>query len=201
MKALKWTNRIVTTVLYLLLTLLLVFLLISKITGSPTIFGYEFKTVLSGSMEPTFKTGSIIAIKPVKQAPGKLKKGQIISFKEAANDEAVITHRIYKVTADHGATAYETKGDNNDGKDPGVVTADRVAGVYSGLTIPYIGYLFHFITTKWGSVIFLIVPGLLLIIGSFITIWREVMKLDKNRSQPQKNPTDREPPAITKLTD
>lgn len=32
--------------------------------GEPQVFGYQLKTVLSGSMEPEIKTGSIIAVKP-----------------------------------------------------------------------------------------------------------------------------------------
>lgn len=43
--------------------------------------GYQFKSVLSGSMEPTFLTGSIIAIEPTKDG-SKYQKGDVITFKE-----------------------------------------------------------------------------------------------------------------------
>ena len=43
--------------------------------------GYQFKSVLSGSMEPTFLTGSIIAIEPNKDG-SKYQKGDVITFKE-----------------------------------------------------------------------------------------------------------------------
>ena len=43
----------------------MVFIVISSKTseGAPQILGYQLKTVLSGSMEPGIKTGSIIAVK------------------------------------------------------------------------------------------------------------------------------------------
>ena len=52
----------VLTVL-VILTLAVVVIAVKASGGEPTILGYQFKTVLSGSMEPTFQTGSIITIK------------------------------------------------------------------------------------------------------------------------------------------
>ena len=42
--------------------------------------GYQFKSVLSGSMEPTFLTGSIIAIEPTKDG-SKYQKVMLLPLK------------------------------------------------------------------------------------------------------------------------
>ena len=65
-KALKIFSNLITAVLFINLILMAFLVVSSKASGGePQAFGYQLKTVLSGSMEPTFKTGSIIAVKPV----------------------------------------------------------------------------------------------------------------------------------------
>lgn len=63
-------KRIVSNTISIILLITLVFtafvVVSSKASnGEPKVFGHQLKTVLSGSMEPTFKTGSIIAVKPI----------------------------------------------------------------------------------------------------------------------------------------
>lgn len=61
---LKWMNRIVSTILLVLLIGVAGLVVSTKLAGGePQIFGYQIKTVLSGSMEPYIQTGSLIAVK------------------------------------------------------------------------------------------------------------------------------------------
>jgi signal peptidase len=65
---LKWTNRLVTGVLIILLIGVAALVIPAKISGEqPEIFGYQLKSVLSGSMEPGIQTGSVIAIKSLEE--------------------------------------------------------------------------------------------------------------------------------------
>src|SRR5690625_1226001 len=65
-KVWKWMNRIITSVLMVLLVGVAAIVLSTKLaSGDPKVFGHQMKTVLSGSMEPGIQTGSIIAVKPV----------------------------------------------------------------------------------------------------------------------------------------
>src|SRR5690625_1700966 len=90
----KWMNRIITSVLMVLLVGVAVIVLSTKLSGSePQVFGHQMKTVLSGSMEPGIQTGSIIAVKPLNDE-NNLKKNDVITFKEDAN--TLITHRIIR---------------------------------------------------------------------------------------------------------
>lgn len=160
--------------------LVLAFIVISSKAsgGEPQAFGYQLKSVLSGSMEPTFQTGSIIAVKPVKdQEQTRLKKGDIITFQ--TEEEKLITHRIVKVSKTGGHVMYETKGDNNNAVDLEPVMAANVVAKYEGFTIPYIGYFTHFASTPKGAAILMISPGVLLLIYAGYMIVAALREIDK----------------------
>ena len=129
--------------------------------GEPQAFGYQLKTVLSGSMEPTFKTGSVIAVKPLNTEERKtLKEDDVITFQES--EDILVTHRIIGVTTSGEHVMYETKGDNNNAADMEPVLAENVVAQYAEFTIPYLGYFIDFAQSKEGGAILLIGPGLLL---------------------------------------
>jgi signal peptidase len=145
--------------------------------GETQLFGYQLKTVLSGSMEPTFLTGSIIGVKPLNsEARSKLKKDDIITFK--TNEGILVTHRIIGVTESGPNVLYETKGDNNNASDKDPVISDNVVAIYSGFTMPYIGYFINFAQSKEGSALLLIGPGILLLGYAAFIIYRGLKELD-----------------------
>ena len=170
-------NRVVTTVLAILIIFMLFFVISSKVSGGePSIFGYQLKTVLSGSMEPTFKTGSVIAVTPLKD-PAQLKKGDIITFKES--EDMTITHRINNVVGSGKDLKFVTKGDNNNAPDENAVLPQNIEAVYTGFTIPYLGYVVNFAHTKTGFSTILFSGGFLLMLYSVITIWKAFKELTK----------------------
>lgn len=172
----KWVSRITTTLLAVLLIIMIVAVISSKATGGePNFFGYQLKTVLSGSMEPTFQTGSIIAVNPNKDMT-QLQEGDVIVFMN--EEKLLITHRIIEVITNNSGVMYRTMGDNNDGPDAGVVIPENITAVYTGFTIPYAGYVFSFATSKMGTVLLLIIPGFLLLSYSVISTWRAIAQLD-----------------------
>ena len=101
----------------------------------PSVFGYKPLVVLTGSMEPTFKTGSIIYYKHVNQ--NELKEGDIITFKMG---DYIVSHRINKI--DNGL--YETKGDANNTVDANKITYNDIVGKDLNINIPYLGYYVKF---------------------------------------------------------
>ncbi|WP_066315654.1 signal peptidase I SipW [Bacillus sp. FJAT-29814] len=180
----KSASRISSIVIYGFLICVIFMIVSSKIAGgTPKIFGYEVLTVLSGSMEPGIKTGSIIAVKPVND-PTKLQKGDVITFKAADNPNILITHRITEVQKVDSTVQYVTKGDNNDAKDPSPVTTDRVVAEYKGFTIPYVGQFMAFLQSKAGAIYLLIVPGVLMILWSIFSIWRAISQIESSKETP-----------------
>ncbi|WP_404452069.1 signal peptidase I [Virgibacillus necropolis] len=184
----KWLSSAVTTLLFIILIFMVFVVISSKISGGePSIFGYQFKTVLSGSMEPTFQTGSIIAVKSVKNA-SKLKKGDVITYK--IDKTTTVTHRIYEVKGADSQTKYITKGDNNDSHDSEPVLPGNVEAVYTGFTVPFIGYFMHYAQSQEGTALLIVLPGILLIIYSVITIWKAFKEIDGRKKKEEASSTD-----------
>ncbi|MEN2768718.1 signal peptidase I SipW [Ornithinibacillus xuwenensis] len=186
-RVMKWLNSIVTTVLFLLLITVATMVITTKISGGdPEVFGYQLKTVLSGSMEPGIKTGSIIAVKPGGDMT-RFGKGDVITFKE--EDDKLITHRITEVINNGKETMYRTKGDNNNAEDLNPVLSDNVVAEYTGFTIPFVGYFVNFAQSQNGAFL-LLIPGIIVLIYSGITIWKTVMALDSSNKKESKESQD-----------
>ncbi|WP_026569312.1 MULTISPECIES: signal peptidase I SipW [Sediminibacillus] len=172
----RWLSRLVTFTLFATLLFMVFVVISSKASGGePQVMGYQLKTVLSGSMEPGIKTGSVIAVKPGGDMT-RFEKGDVITFQ--TEEELLITHRIVDVTTSGDNVLYETKGDNNDAADREPVLSQNVVGEYSGFTVPYVGYFISFAQSKEGSALLLILPGILLLGYAGFTIWQTISQLD-----------------------
>lgn len=111
------------------------------------ILGLKVFTVLSPSMEPTYKTGSVIYVKSIK--PENLKVDDVITFSISKNTTA--THRIVEILPkNNGALYFQTKGDANEIKDASPVHEANIIGT-PVFTIPYLGYLASFIQNPRGK--------------------------------------------------
>ena len=97
------------------------------------LFGIVPYVILSGSMEPTIKTGSLCFINK-KVDVQEIKKKDVIAFK--LDDGTLVTHRVDKINKD----GIITKGDNNKRVDDGVVTANNYVGK-NIFWIPKVGYV------------------------------------------------------------
>lgn len=173
-KIMKWINSIVSTMLMILLIGVASVVVISKASGGePQIFGYQLKTVLSGSMEPGIQTGSIISVKLVEDKTN-FKEGDVITFME---EDILITHRITEVVQSGDNVLYRTKGDNNNAEDMNPVLSNNVVAEYTGFTLPYVGYFINFSQSKNGAFL-LLIPGFLLLIYSAFTIWRALSQIE-----------------------
>lgn len=180
----KVLSNILTLILFLLLITMVFIVISSKASGGePQIFGNQLKTVLSGSMEPTFKTGSIIAVKPVEDS-STIKKDNIITYVQ--EDGSFVTHRVLEVIKNGEYTMFKTKGDNNEDADSQPVLAENVKAIYTGVTIPYLGYFIDFAKSSKGTAMLLIIPGLLLLGYSALSIYQAIREIDKN-NKPHEN--------------
>ncbi|MGF2618195.1 signal peptidase I [Rossellomorea vietnamensis] len=174
-KLMKWGSNIVTTILFLVLIFMVFVVVSSKASGGePQVFGYQLKTVLSGSMEPGIKTGSIIAVKPGGDM-SRFEKGDVITFQQ--EKDMLVTHRVTEVIKSGDNIMYKTKGDNNNAEDMNPVLSENVVAEYSGFTIPYLGYFMNFTNSKNGAFL-LLVPGILLLFYSGFTIWKAISEID-----------------------
>lgn len=104
----------------------------------------------------------------------KFQPGDVITFR--ADENILITHRIEKLL---DRETYLTKGDANNGADSEPVNKEQIIGRYSGLSIPFAGYLFMSIQSSIRPII-LFIPGLFLLYLSSRLLFskKEIIKQD-----------------------
>lgn len=127
-------RRIVKVLNILVLTLTTLVCLFLAGFLAPRLFGIKPFVVLSGSMEPTVPTGSVVF---VDTRDRDVSEGDIITYSLAVSeDEGVyVTHRVHAITEDG---LIQTKGDNNEDPD-GYLEPEGVTGTVS-FHLPYLGY-------------------------------------------------------------
>lgn len=116
---------------------------------APMVFRFKPLVVLSGSMEPTFKVGSIIYTRECKA--DELEVGDIITFK--LSDDTYVSHRINSI--ENGL--YETKGDANESPDPNKLAFKDIVGKDMNIMIPYLGYYIQFVNSHMYLVIVVVI--------------------------------------------
>lgn len=94
--------------------------------------------VISGSMEPTIHTGSLVLIDTKDK---DVKKGDIVAFRKAG---VFVTHRIVETRAE----GYITKGDANSSDDPGMIGKENLEGT-TILAVPYAGRVLKAVNLAW----------------------------------------------------
>ncbi|MCR4435352.1 MAG: signal peptidase I [Clostridiales bacterium] len=189
-KLICWAGNIVTGLLLIMVIMAAYFAISSKIWGgAPKVFGCRLMAVLSGSMEPTLHTGSVIAVRPVSD-PKALKEGEIVTYKALDNPDMMITHRIKKVVGSGDHVEYITQGDSNGSEDPNPVPAANIVGIYANIAIPLMGYALSVVRTKTGIMLLLIIPGSILILSRIIAVWRMVLKTEDNSKPKTELPPD-----------
>ena len=145
MNGLKSIGRIASTALVVLAVVLAVALV------GVRLLGFEVYTVLSGSMEPTYKTGSLIWVD--KCEPEDVEVGDPITF-VLNEDLDVATHRVIEVDAAN--QHFYTQGDANDAPDGSPVHFENLIGV-PVFTVPCLGYFVSYIQSPPGCYVALIV--------------------------------------------
>ena len=156
METLKRIWNIFTTVLVALVAVLALLL------AGVRLFGLQPLTVLSGSMEPAYHTGSLIYVKKVDYQT--LKPGDVITF--LLDEETLATHRIVEVIRDPEdpeTVRFRTKGDANESEDGGLVHYRNVVGS-PVFTIPYLGYVANYIQNPPGIYVAISAGAILLLL-------------------------------------
>lgn len=175
MEKFKKIWNVITTVLIALIVLMAVML------AGVRFVGLQVFTVLSGSMEPTYHTGSIIYVKEVDYK--SLQIGDPITF--MMDEDTIVTHRITEIlpdTEDPEVLRFRTKGDANDAEDGTPVHYKNVIGkpVFS---IPKVGYAVDFVQRPPGMYLGIAVGAMLLMLIIIPELWWEEPERDESDKQ------------------
>jgi signal peptidase I len=133
---------------------------------------FQTKIVLSGSMEPNIRTGSIVVIKPT----GTLGIGDVITFGEDTRKNIPTTHRIVDVREEGGEKFFTTKGDANDSNDNEEVKESEVIGKVL-FDVPYAGFIIDLARKPWGFAVLIGIPALVIVSDEIAKIWKEIKKM------------------------
>lgn len=126
--------------------------------------GFDTYIVLSGSMEPAYKTGSLIYTRDAE--PEDVEVGDVITF-QLADGQTRVTHRVVEIQGEGSSLQFITKGDNNDDIDASPVPANMLMGEVK-FGIPKLGYIANYIQNPPG-LYFAAGVGVILIVLMFLT--------------------------------
>ena len=119
--------------------------------------GFQAYTVLSGSMEPNIPVGALIYVKEVD--PADVQPNDVITYVLSNNMPS--THRVVRVDAEN--QHFYTKGDANETEDGAPVHFKNLLGK-PVFTIPYLGYVAHYIQNPPGMYVAISVGALILLL-------------------------------------
>lgn len=142
------------------LLLILVILLCIPLT-IPRLFGCEIYHVISGSMEPSIPTGSVVYVKETEAS--EIQTDDVIAYYSSEDTGAIITHRVVQNRVVSGE--FITKGDANDKEDVTPVSYERLIGKVI-LSIPFLGSVLTVISGTSGKIF----VGCLIVIAVILTM-------------------------------
>ena len=133
---------------------------------------FQIKIVLSGSMEPDIKIGSVVIVKPV----DRYEVGDVVTFGRDDRDNVPTTHRIIDVRIVEGETRFVTKGDANDDRDGRELTEKDINGKVL-FDIPYMGFILDMAKKPLGFAVLIGIPAVVIVSDEFRKIWIETKKI------------------------
>ena len=139
---------------------------------------FQVMTVLSGSMEPAIKTGSVVVVKPVNEYG----IGDIVTFNSASKGGVPTTHRIIEMKVIDGDAIYITKGDANNAPDAREIKEKDIVGKVL-LNVPYMGYAVDFARKPLGFMLIIGIPAVAIIGDEVYKIIKEIKKKDKDKDK------------------
>ena len=153
--------KIIMNVLNICLVFCYICIILYVFVAAPSLFGYTPQIVLSPSMEPGYKVGSVIYYDD--SVPFEsIEMFDVITFKLGRNDTA--THRVVGVNMTQGKQILLTKGDNNENPDTDYVHKDEYLGKVINYRLPFVGYFISFINNN----IYISVVAVVLIVAKIV---------------------------------
>ena len=136
--------------------------------------GFQFYTVLSGSMEPKIPTYSLVLSKSIK-SDDELVPGTIITFHaNRLGEDTVLTHTLAKTEVESdGRVRYYTQAYAYEGLDEYHTYRQDIVGIYV-MHVPFVGKIVLFFQSPYAWFTVLIVVGILLL------SWIVQLLIDRN---------------------
>lgn len=139
MRTFRKVTKVLNSIVFYATIVILIFMALFTL---PRLFGVKPFVVLSGSMEPTIPTGSLVFVNTKDK---DVQVDDIITFSLATGKDSgvYVTHRVHAMDE---SGLIQTKGDNNRDAD-GWLNPEAVTGKVL-LHIPYLGLVLDFLQGK-----------------------------------------------------
>lgn len=188
---------IIRDIFFFVVIMYLVFILLQRISGNNSIYGYRLFTVATGSMAGVYDVNDVIAVKDYDVL--KLKVGDDIAYRGSRGglEGKLITHRIIRITeTDHGRI-YVTRGVNAPVEDPSIESY-QILGKVIGV-VPIISTLNHVIKSQLGFFALVFCPLVIVIVLEVLQTITDI-RLEKDEIR-EVNHKNRERNEIKKNSD
>ena len=174
--------NILSVLIILVAVIVLCIVLLTPAGKPPTILGYTALRITTGSMEPVYKTDSMIIVK--KTEAKEIQKGDVISFysSDPALDGAVNTHRVVDIYEESGHIKFVTKGDANNAEDVYDVDEEYLIGkvIYSS---DILGKLSRLVSNPLVFIPIILVPLAIILISNFVQTLLLAKKIAKEEEE------------------
>ena len=181
----KLYARLGVGVYYIFLTFIAAIAILLIVSAFPITGNFKVLTVLSGSMTPDIKMGSVVVVKPSQD----YKIGDIITFGEISKTKTPTTHRIYEMKVVGGQPIYITKGDANNAPDQREIAGKDIVGKVL-FDIPYAGYAVDTAKKPFGFMLIIVVPAVIIIYDEARKIFKEIKNFRKSEARNPKSETN-----------
>lgn len=174
--------NVVSILIIVVSVLALLSVVMAKPGQAPNFFGYSLFRVMTGSMEPTIPTNSLIVVKRVETQ--ELAVGDVITF--YSRDPSLLgepnTHRIIRFEEDEGRQLIITKGDANNIEDRFPTRAEDLIGkvVFSSL---FLGRLVKLISNPLVFIPLILIPLVVMLLRSVFDGISAAKKLVKEEEE------------------
>ena len=170
--------KIVKTLIIIVMVTYVAFVVVQRVSGNKSIFGYRIFTVATGSMIPHYNINDVLAVKEVNT--DELQKGDDITYlgKKLDVNGKIVTHRIIDIKIEDGKKEFITKGVNSSAEDP-AITDDQIYGKVIG-KIPVVTEINHIIKNQYGFFFLIFLPLVTVIFLEIADTVTEI-KLEKKK--------------------
>ena len=170
--------RIIKAIIIIVMVTYVTFVVVQRVSGNKSIFGYRIFTVATGSMIPDYEINDVLAIKEVNS--DELEVGDDITYlgKKLDVNGKIVTHRIINIKIEDGKKEFITKGVNSSAEDP-AITDDQIYGKVIG-KIPVVTEINHIIKNQYGFFFLIFLPLVTVIFLEIADTVTEI-KLEKKK--------------------
>lgn len=174
--------RIIKAIIIIVMVTYVTFVVVQRVSGNKSIFGYRIFTVATGSMIPDYEINDVLAIKEVNS--DELEVGDDITYlgKKLDVNGKIVTHRIINIKIEDGKKEFITKGVNSSAEDP-AITDDQIYGKVIG-KIPVITTINHIIKNQYGFFFLIFLPIVSIV---FLEIADTVTEIKREKKDVEEN--------------